>query len=485
MVKRIDGCNFAVVDVETTGIDAGRHRIVEVAVFTCDWTGSVVDRYETLVRADDVAPTGTRAEMLAEAPTFADVAGDISVRLAGAVVAGHNVSFDLRFIDAELGRLGVRLPSHSYVCTRDLATLLGCDVANRTLAALCVYFGVTFERWHTAADDAAATAAVLAHLLARATSFGRVGLNSIESRWSGLGFDWPELPSGGRVLVRDAARWPPGGDQPGSRRAKEASFRRLGEGPASPSGAVVLSESDDDEPARLSASELWWQGDFRGLEGITQLQDVVLPAFRFNADPELIAALLALADLLRRHGGRDAEVRATFEESYGLAADDAGALDAVVDQWWAYLAALRDIDGMVRLIGLSDRGADRVRAHVILSRGEEPAVAEQLARGAVAALGDGESGGRMLAVLAETLELTGREAEAIALMEAEWTSGSQSSAVLDYLSRHLEQCDEHARAVEVCARALAHPADANLIDTLRKRHRRCQERLARSATLFG
>jgi DNA polymerase III epsilon subunit family exonuclease len=498
----IDECTFAVVDVETTGIDANHHRIVEIAVLTCDWTGAVVERFETLVHPDDAGLTGARADMLAEAPAFADVAGDILARLAGGVVAGHNVSFDLRFIDAELARLGLRLPSHSYVCTRDLATLLGCDVANRTLAALCVYFGVAFDRWHTAADDTTATAAVLASLLSRATGYGRIQLSAIESRWSGSGLDWPELPTGGPVLVRDVVRWPPAGDQPGSRRAKEASFRRLGKGPASPSGAVVVSEPANDEVPARSASELWWQGDFRGLEGITQLQDIVVPAFRTNNDPELITALLALADLLRRHGGRDAEVRASFEEAYGVAAagGDGQVLDTVVEGWWAYLATLRDVDGMVHLMGLSDRGPARARAQVIASRGEEPAVAEQLARGAVAALagpggptgpsgpgrrGDGDAAGRMLVILAEILETAGQRTDAEALIEEAWAAGSQSTAVLDRLSRHLEQSDDAARALEVCARALAHPTDPNLIETLRKRHRRCQERLARSATLFG
>jgi hypothetical protein len=123
------------------------------------------------------------------------------------------------------------------------------------------------------------------------------------------------------------------------------------------------------------------------------------------------------------------------------------------------------------------------------SRSEEPAVAERLARGAIAALAGGlchgDADGRMLVLLAETLDTAGRQPEALALVEEAWANGSQSTAILDRLSRHLEQSDDHARAVEVCARALAHPTDPNLVDTLRKRHRRCQERLARSATLFG
>jgi DNA polymerase III epsilon subunit-like protein len=566
--QRIDECTFAVIDVETTGIDASCHRVIEVAVLTCDWTGAVLDRFESLVRPDDLAPVGQRAEMLAGAPTFAEVAGDVLAPLSRAVVTGHNVRFDLHFLDAELSRFGLRLPDHRYVCTRELATLLGCDVANRTLASLCAYLGVGFDRWHTAADDTTATAAVLAHLLGRAVGFGRVLLSSIESHWPGWVHDWPVLPAGGRALVRDVERWPPKGDQPGSKRAKEASFRRLGAGPASPSGAVVIdeaggvheagdpSEAGDvspdvvseagvrneagaEDPPAQSASELWWQGDFRGAGGITQLQETILPSFRATDDAELIAALLALADLWRRHGGRDAEVRAAFEEAYAVAERRHAwaPLDAVAEQWSRYLGALRASAAQVELLlrcletsrlgtpegethhlntasganttgEVADRAMDRVKAQVASSRRDEPVVAEQMARGAMAALSARGENGRafaMLALLVETLDLAGRHDDAEALLEEAWAGGCTDLAVLDRLSRRLEQAGAHERAVQVCAQALGGATDAKratttrratspseadtgqsaLRDSLRHRHRRCQQLLAQDATLFG
>jgi DNA polymerase III epsilon subunit-like protein len=497
--RRIDECTFAVVDVETTGIDAARDRIVEVAVLTCDWGGRVLERYETLIRPDLMPLTGQRAEMLAEAPTFAEVAGDLVGRLAGRVVAGHNVSFDLRMLDAELVRLGARLPSHPYVCTRELATVLGCDVPNRTLAALCAYCGVPFERWHTAGDDTTATAAVLGHLLDRAQGYGRVELAAIESRWPAPTFDWPLLPKGGRVLVRDAERWPPTGDKPGGKRATEASFRRLGEGPSSPSGATVV--IDGSQPT--SASELWWEGDLRGLEGITQLEQVIVPGFRATEDPELASALLALADLLRRHGGRDAEVRAAFAEAFAVTVrrGDGQHLGRVVEPWCSYLAALRDTAGLVALALRSmEAGLDAqplIIDQILRSRAAEPLVAEQLAREAIdafAARGEPARAWDMLAALVDTLAFSGRSSDADAQLEAAWRSGCGSALVLDRLSSRLEQAEDYGRAVEVCARALAtppsrqtatDPAAAAALNVIRKRHRRCQERLAREATLFG
>ena len=494
--KLIDECTFAVVDVETTGIDPSRDRIVEIAVLTCDRAGRPLARYETLVRPDLTPLVGRRAEMLDGAPTFAEVAGDVIGPLAGHVVAGHNVSFDLRMIDAELGRLGAHLPSLRYICTRELATLLGCDVPNRTLAALCAHFGVPFERWHTAADDTAATAEVLVRLLDRATGFGRVALSAVDQRWAGIGSEWPLIAPGGPVMVRDVTRWPPTGDKPGSKRATEASFRRLGEGPASPSGAVVVQGPDS---GGASASELWWQSELRGLDGIAQLESTIVPSFRAADDPELLNALLALADLLRRHGGRDQDVRLTLADALTEARrrDDSDAVAVVAAQWWGYLSDLRDTRAMAALaVQHQDDGFDAlalVTDQMARSRTAEPLVAERLALDTVAALtGCGRQGRAwpIVAALADTLRYVGRTAEADARLQQAWEQGCAHPIVLDRLSGRLEEEGDHGRAVEVCARALggahaADPATAASLAALRKRYRRCQERLAKAATLFG
>jgi hypothetical protein len=299
------------------------------------------------------------------------------------------------------------------------------------------------------------------------------------------------LSTGGPVLVRDAERWPPTGDKPGGKRATEASFRRLGEGPSSPSGATVFTNGS--QPA--SASELWWEADLRGLEGIAHLEQAIVPAFRSTDDPELVSALLALADLLRRHGGRDGEVRALFAEAFAVAArrDDHQLLVRVVDAWWVYLAALRDTAALVELalIGLNAglEAQHLLTEQIVRSRSAEPLVSERLAREAMQALAARRETDRAWAVLAalvDTLAFSDRVSEADAQLEEAWTSGCTSPLVLDRWSGRLEQAEEYGRAVEVCARALAstQTQDVALI-AIRKRHRRCQELLARQATLFG
>lgn len=104
---------IAVLDTETTGLFPGGHdRIVEVAALLMTPTGEVRDTYETLVNPQrDMGPThihGIRAEEAIVAPTFEEIAGDLCQFLSRAgLLVGHNILFDLRFIQAELARMGV------------------------------------------------------------------------------------------------------------------------------------------------------------------------------------------------------------------------------------------------------------------------------------------------------------------------------------------------------------------------------------------
>jgi len=101
---------IAVVDVETTGV-YNVDRVVEIAILTVDCDGRIHDEFETLVQPQrDVGATwihGIDAAMLRGAPTFDDVAHHVASRLDGAVIAGHNVQFDMRMIGNELTRAGI------------------------------------------------------------------------------------------------------------------------------------------------------------------------------------------------------------------------------------------------------------------------------------------------------------------------------------------------------------------------------------------
>lgn len=158
---------FAVLDLETTGLSPRTDRIVEVAIVRLDASGAVVSEFCTLVNPErDIGPTrihGLRASDVAIAPRFADIAGVLLSQLAGRLPVGHNVQFDLRFLDAELGRLGVGLPQGlAGLCTMRLARSYLDGHAGRTLGACCQAAGVPLSQAHQALGDARAVAGLLA-----------------------------------------------------------------------------------------------------------------------------------------------------------------------------------------------------------------------------------------------------------------------------------------------------------------------------------
>ncbi|WP_158888489.1 exonuclease domain-containing protein [Amycolatopsis anabasis] len=187
---------YAVVDLETTGLDPGRHhRIVEVAVVHVSPGGEITGSWETLVNpARDLGPQRihrvTAAQTL-RAPTFGDIAGRLAGLLAGRVVVAHNLRFDGRFLAAEFARHNHPVPlgpDHG-LCTMLLARdyLPG---AGRSLADCCAAFGITIEDAHRASADALAAARLLA---------GYLRLDPDGERWteslSAAGeLPWPSIP---------------------------------------------------------------------------------------------------------------------------------------------------------------------------------------------------------------------------------------------------------------------------------------------------
>lgn len=201
----VDG--FAVVDTETTGIDAThRHRIAEVAVVHLDPGGAVTGEWSTLLNPErDLGPQAIHRITAAEArlaPRFADIAGDLVDRLRGRVVVAHNWPFDAMHLRAEFTRIGLDTPFDEVagLCTMRAASVV-MPQSRRSLIACCATAGLPAMRWHTARDDAMAAGALLGHMLATAPGVVQPTAEHLRAAaWA-----WPELPRG---VVAPAQRRP-------------------------------------------------------------------------------------------------------------------------------------------------------------------------------------------------------------------------------------------------------------------------------------
>jgi DNA polymerase-3 subunit epsilon len=175
---RLDACSFAVVDVETTGARSGKgDRVTEIAIYGLS-NGEIEPLFTSLVNPERPIPrfvstlTSITNEMVGDAPTFADIAGEVVEALSGRVFAAHNARFDWAFVARELRRARSVVLSGPRVCTVQLSRRLVRGLKSRGLDSVAAYFGIEIEGRHRAAGDARATAQVLARLLGLAAEQG-------------------------------------------------------------------------------------------------------------------------------------------------------------------------------------------------------------------------------------------------------------------------------------------------------------------------
>lgn len=152
-----------VLDCETTGVYT-TDRVVEVAAVTLDLAGQVIDEWETLVNpCRDVGPTwlhGVTADMVADAPTFDQIAEELAARVHESLVCAHNLPFDVRMLTAEYEAAGVAVS----LAGVDTLALVG-----GRLAVACERYGVVLDGAHRALHDARACAQLLLHVAAHAS----------------------------------------------------------------------------------------------------------------------------------------------------------------------------------------------------------------------------------------------------------------------------------------------------------------------------
>ncbi len=109
----ISKTDFAIVDLETTGIDSVNDRIVEIANrrYSPERESSIV--FDTLINPlQKIKSThihGIQDQDVRNAPTFEEAAHKISGLLSGAVLASYNVNFDYMFLREEFKRIGAKM----------------------------------------------------------------------------------------------------------------------------------------------------------------------------------------------------------------------------------------------------------------------------------------------------------------------------------------------------------------------------------------
>lgn len=176
---------FCVVDLETTGVAPGTCAITEIGAVKYRG-GERLGEMSILVNPGQPIPpaivvlTGITDMMVSPAPAIAAVLPTFVEFAQGCVLVGHNLRFDLGFLNAALGREGYERLRHPTVCTAALARrLVRDDVSDCRLATLARHFRCPHQPTHRALADAEATADLLHGLLELAGRLGVLGLGDL------------------------------------------------------------------------------------------------------------------------------------------------------------------------------------------------------------------------------------------------------------------------------------------------------------------
>lgn len=167
--------SFAVIDFETTGLDAAVDRVLEMGIVCFD-DGVLSGAQNWLIHPTIPVPEAASAvhgitdEMLANEPRFEEIWNEIRPYLDGRLPVAYNASFDKKFLLAELERMGEptwgeQLPAamqsdvewiDPLVWVRELF-----EGQSAKLGEICKHLGIPLDDAHRAANDAEATGKVL------------------------------------------------------------------------------------------------------------------------------------------------------------------------------------------------------------------------------------------------------------------------------------------------------------------------------------
>ena len=152
---------FAVFDLETTGVDTTRARIVEIGIVLLRSDGSLEEEWQSLINPGEPIPNssihGIDDDMVQTAPTFDELGPVIAEKLADRVLVAHNLHrFDLPILQRHFQELpGLPLNLGDGIDTM--------PKPRRKLQQICSEHGIRLHasEAHTALGDTRALAALL------------------------------------------------------------------------------------------------------------------------------------------------------------------------------------------------------------------------------------------------------------------------------------------------------------------------------------
>jgi len=169
--RQQDASTVVVLDFETTGLSPDQgERAIEIGAVLLEG-GRIVDRFQSLMnpgmRINSFIEhyTGISNAMLRKAAPCDEVMAQFADFLQGHNLVAHNASFDQKFLDSELGRIG-RYRQREFACSMLIARRIYTNAPNHKLGTLVEYKRLQTDGvFHRALADAEMTAHLWLSLL--------------------------------------------------------------------------------------------------------------------------------------------------------------------------------------------------------------------------------------------------------------------------------------------------------------------------------
>lgn len=177
---------YVVFDLETTGFSPVEDRIIEIGAVKIK-NGEIVDRFAEFVNPERPIPfrieelTGISDSMVEDAETIEKVLPRFMEFAEGSIMVGHNVEFDMSFIEENCRRQDIPCDFTS-VDTVGMARFMVEGLARYKLNNVAKALNIPLEHHHRAVDDAETTALIFQKLCAMAAEDGMDDLDKINEK---------------------------------------------------------------------------------------------------------------------------------------------------------------------------------------------------------------------------------------------------------------------------------------------------------------
>ncbi|MGI6198586.1 MAG: helicase C-terminal domain-containing protein [Candidatus Cloacimonadaceae bacterium] len=171
----VNSLDFVALDIETTGLDAEKDEIIEIAAIRFS-QGQVAERFQSFVKPRKQVPkfiqhlTRISASELNDAPSLDIVLTQLGEFVKDKIIVGHNINFDLGFINRQLTNRNLSPLLNTKWDTLELSRIYFPFTLDHSLNSVCTYLDIELTDAHRADADATATGELMLAMAAHIAS---------------------------------------------------------------------------------------------------------------------------------------------------------------------------------------------------------------------------------------------------------------------------------------------------------------------------